>query len=208
MPVLKWSDIPGLREAIKRENDIRDASFLDLNTNICGVKIRQMTPRDLLILDGIGNPLMSGQLPSAAQLAEFLWLLSPQFKNHAPIRRFLFGRSIRKISYVAAVKACGKYIEETFQDSPASSGVSSMPYAGWCAYVVNRVAINYGWSRNEIINLPLKELFQYLKCLTRHHDPQAPMHNPSDKVKGDYLRKLNLDNARHKFIATLKRRAN
>ncbi len=205
MPLLKFSDIPGLREAIKRENDIRDASFLDLTTNICGVEIRQMTPRDLLILDGLGNPMMAGQMPAPEQLAEFLWFLSPRYADRAPVRRFLFGRSIRRLDYLASVRACWRYIEDTFQDSPSSSGVSYMPYAGWCASVVNRLAINYGWSEATILNIPLKRLFQYLKCITRYHNPEAPMHNPSDKMKGDYLR---LVNARSQLINVLKRRSN
>lgn len=203
--LLKWSDIPGLREAIKRETDVRDASFLDLTTNICGVAIRQMTPRDMLILDGIGNPLMNGGMPTPAQLAEFLWLLSPDFKPNSRWKQWLFGARIRKIDYLHAVKACFRYIEDTYQDSPGSSGMSSMPYAGWPAYIIHRIAINYGWPRKEIINLPLKELFQYLKCITRHHNPEAPMHNPSDKVKGDYLRLLN---ARAQLLNVLKWRAN
>jgi hypothetical protein len=205
MPVIKASDIPGLREAIKRENDCRDASFLDLTTDICGVPIRQMTPRDLLILDGIGNPLMAGGLPSPAELAEFLWLLSPRYVFGSSLRRFMFGLSIRRLNYLEAVKACWRYIEETFQDSPGSSGVSAMPYAGWCAYLVNTIAINYGWNDDATLNMPLKKLFQYLKCIRRHHDPHAPMHNPSDKVKGDYIRLLN---ARSQLLNILKRRAN
>lgn len=202
---LKWSDIPGLREAIKRENDIRDASFLDLTTSICGVEIRQMTPRDLLILDGIGNPLMSGQLPSPAQLAEFLWLLSPRYAVGAPVRRFLFGRSIRRLSYMAAVKACWRYIEDTFQDSPASSGASAMPYAGWCAHMIVGLSSNPVEAEGLILNTPLKRLFQYMKCIRRRNDPQSPVHNPSDKLKGDYARLLN---ARTDLLKILKRRAN
>lgn len=202
---LKWSDIPGLREAVKRENDVRDASFLDLTTSICGIEIRQMTPRDLLILDGIGNPLVANALPSPVQLAEFLWLLSPRYRNRSPVRRFLFARSIRRLNYIAAAKACSRYISDTFQDSPGGGGPASVPYASWCGHIVHTIATNYGWERNTTIKLPLKELFQYLRCIRRHHDPDCPMHNPSDKLKGDYARLLN---ARHSLVNVLKRRSN
>lgn len=202
---LKWSDIPGYREAVKRENDSRDAAFLDLTTNICGVEIRQMTPRDLLILDGIGNPLMEGKAPSPEQLAEFLWILSPRFSTRAPLRRFLFGRSIRRINYMEAVRACGRYIEATFQDSPASSGMKSAPYAGWCAHLITKLSNNPVADEQKILNTPLKRLFQYQKCLRRQRDPECPMHNPSDKLKGNYARLLN---ARMKLLKTLKGRLN
>jgi len=205
MPLLKFSDVPGLREAIKRENDIRDASFLDINANICGVEIRQMTPRDLLILDGIGNPLMSGGLPSPAQLADFLWKLSPRYLEGHSVRRFLFARSIRHLNYIEAVRACLNYIEDTFQDSPPSSGVSSMPYAGWCAHLICNLSSNPAEAEKVILNTPLKRLFQYLKVLRRKNDPDSTTHNPSDKVKGDYLRLLN---ARQQLVNVLKRRAN
>lgn len=204
MPLLKFSDIPGFREAIKRENDVRDASFLDLTTNIGGVAIRQMTPRDMLILDGIGNPVMSGQLPSQDQLAQFLWILSPEF-TLSKLKAWNFGRRIRKLDYLATAKACFKYVEETFQDSPGGSGINSTPYAGWCAHLVNSIAINYGWPEEKILNLPLKRLFQYLKCVRRYNNPDSPTHNPSDKVKGDYIRLLN---ARAQLVNILKRRTN
>src|SRR4051794_18452378 len=110
MPLLTFSEIPGLREAIKRENDIRDASFLDLTTRIGCVEIRQMTPRDLLILDGIGNPLMSGGLPSPAELADFLWKLSPRYLEGDSVRRFLFSRRVRKLDYLKTVTACLRYL--------------------------------------------------------------------------------------------------
>lgn len=203
-----WVKIPGLAEAIKRENDIRDAAFLDLTTDICGIAIRQMTPRDLLILDGIGNPLIAYQFPSLAQLVDFLWKLSPEFKLHAPLRRFLFGRRCRKVNYLLAVRAIFKYLDATFQDSPASSGDPVMQYAGWPAYLITNLSDRPVADEQLILNTPFKRLFQYQKCLRRKNNPDAPMHNPSDKCKGDYLRKVNLENARAKLIALLKRRAN
>ena len=201
--MLKWSDIPGYREAVKRENDIRDASFLDLTTSICGVEIRQMTPRDLLILDGIGNPLMYGGLPSPAELADFLWKLSPLYKENARLRRYLFGVTIRKMNFIAAVQACRRYVDDTFQDSPASSGASA-PYVSWCAHLVVNISTETGWSEAAILNTPLKRLFQYLKAIRRRDNPQAPMHNPSDKIRGDYIRLLH---GRSQLLNILKRRA-
>lgn len=195
-----------LRVAIKRENNIRDAAFLDLTTSICGIEVRQMTPRDLLILTGIGNPIVSYGLPSPPQLAEFLWFLSPKFKLNASFRRYFFIRKCAKIDFVAAIAACRNYIDATFQDSPASSTQSSGPYASWCAHIVFNIASETGWSDENIMNMPLKRLFQYLKIIRRHDNPRAPVHNPSDKVKGDYIRNLALNSERQKLLQLLKRR--
>ena len=201
--------IPGLSEAVKRESDIRDVSFLDLTTTICGIEIRQMTPLDMMVLDGVGNPLMYGRIPSPVQLSFFLWKLSPKFRNNAPFRRFIFASQvewgIRGVNLPLAVAECRKYIADTFQDAPAGPEEQSTPYAGWCAHIVNNIASSYGWSEAEILNTPLKRLFQYLRCIRRNNNPNAPMFNASDKVKGDYLR---MQNARASLIKVLKSRLN
>lgn len=204
---LRWNDIPGLREEVKRENDVRDAAFLDLTTNICGIEIRQMTPRDMLILDGVDNPILNGGFPTPYQLADFLWKLSPQFKERAWFRRYQFGRKCRNLDFVSAVIACRKYIEDTFQDSPGGSGPAGVPYAGWPAHLVTSLSSNPVEAEQVILNTPLKRLFQYLKCIRRRNDPNCPMHNPSDKVKGDYIRRLALKNERQKLVNILNRRA-
>lgn len=198
-----WQEMLGeLRVAVKRENDVRDASFLDLTTNICGVEIRQMTPRDLIILDGIGNPLVSGRIPTVEQLAQFLWLLSPKFKLNSKWAQWRFGASIRNLNYIEAVQACHKYLNETFQDSPASSGRHTMPYASWCAHLI--VDLGSPADAQKILNTPLRQLFQFRNVIRRRNDPDCPMHNPSDKVKGDYIR---LMNARQSLVNVLNRRA-
>jgi len=198
-----WQEmLAELRVAIKRENDVRDASFLDLTTSICGVEIRQMTPRDMLILDGIGNPLMSNQYPSPAQLADFLWKLSLEFKLNAPFRRWLFAMRVRKMNYFKAVQACWKYLEITFQDSPASSGLQSTPYASWVAHLV--VDLGSPAEAQKILNTPLRQLLQFRNVIRKNNNPNAPTHNPSDKIKGDYIR---LENARQSLVNILNRRA-
>jgi hypothetical protein len=199
-------EIPGYPEAVKRENDIRDAAFLDLTTDICGIKIRQMTPRDLLILDGTDNPLVCHGIPSSPQLAHFLWLLSGSYCNNAPIRRFIFARKVRPLPFMQTVKACWKYVEETFQDSPGGSGPQATPFAGWCAHLIDRTAFNYGWTRGEILNTPLQILFQCQKVIRARKDAEYTPRNPSDKIRGEGA--IALFKARTELLSVLKRRAN
>jgi hypothetical protein len=194
---ISFNEIPGFRVALKRENDVRDAAFLDLTTDICGIPIRQMTARDLVILDGLDNPLVCGGLPTPEQLKQFLWLLSPGYRDRATIRRWLFNSRVNALGYLRPYRRCLEYVRDTFQDSPGGSAVQQRQYAGWCAHMVNAIAINYGWSEELIVGtektpgIPLKRLFQYLKCIRRYHDPQCPMHNPSDKLIGQYIRSKN-----------------
>ena len=204
--LIRDSDIPGFRAAVKRENDIRDAAFLDLTTRIGGVEIHQLTPRDLLILDGLDNPLVSGGVPSPAQLAHFLWLLSPFYVEHSKLRRWKFARSVRKLNFVTTVQACWKFMDDTFQDSPGGSGPTGTPFAGWCAYLVDRLSSNYGWSESEILQTPLKKLFQYIKVIRARTDADYSPHNPSDKLKREGA--LAIYHARTALVNTLQRRAN
>ncbi len=105
---------------------------------------------------------------------------------------------MRKINYIEAVKACQKYVTQAFQDSPGSDGVSNQrPFAGWCAFIVNHIAREYGWPELLILKMPLRRLFQYQRCIIHWHKSDATMHNPSDKLVGQYLRKMN------EYIASL-----
>jgi hypothetical protein len=146
---------------------------------------------------------MFGRMPTPIELAHFLWLLSPEYRDDAPIRRYLFGRRIRKINYLDAVKACWKYLEDTFQDSPSGSGMHSTPYAGWCAHLVCSLSDNPVEAEQLILNTPLKRLFQYLKVRRKKNDRESTMHNPSDKLKGDYIRMVN---ARNDLLKVLRKR--
>lgn len=179
-----FKEIPGLSEAVKRETDARDAAFLDLTTGICGVQIRQMTPEDLLILDGLDNPMVQGGPILPNKLAEFLWRMSPQStKPFHTIRRFFFYQLVRMKNYHKSVESVRKYIEVTFQDSPSGgSGGKVRPYAGWLAQMVSHLAREFGWSEKQILRTPLRRLFQYEKCIIRWNDPEAPMINPSDRL--------------------------
>lgn len=202
---ISLSDIPGFQADYKRENDYRDAAFVDgLTTNICGVEIRQMTPQDFILLDGVGNPLVVGGLPTPEQLTFFLWILSPEYRPKAPFRAWLFGRRCSRLPYWQSVTACLKYLEITFQDSPGGASIIQRQFAGWCAHLVTEVALNLPWSERDILSMPFRRLFQYLKCIRKYQDPQAPMHNPSDKKVSEYMK---LKNARNKLLAVLRNKA-
>lgn len=184
-----FKEIPGLSEAVSRENATRDAAFLDIETDICGIKIRQMTSRDLLILDGLDNGLVQGRTPTGNDIAHFLWRLSPSHRENAPIRRWFFVRRVRRLVYSKAVEACERYLNTTFQDSPG--GGVSRPFASWVSHIVDLIASTYGWGEETILNEPLRRIFQYERCIRRHNNPEAILHNASDRLVGDFLRTRN-----------------
>lgn len=194
---------PGYAEAVKAENDIRDAAFLNLPANICGIKIRQMTPRDLLILEGIGNGVLIKEF-SAVDVGIFLWLMSVDYAPGAWFRRWLVANHMKHVKPSEAIRALTAYIDSTFQDSPSGKrGRGEVPFAGWCAYYIDWFGGEYGWTADQVLGTNLKVLYQLIKCIKRRHDPECILFNPSDRIKSEALR---LKNEQIKLVNLLAKR--
>lgn len=202
--------IPEYREAIKLERDCRDAAFLNIPADICGLKIRQMTARDFMILEGTSNPIISGGGdPSEADISGFLHLMAV---NRSPWHRF---RKLWRMDYRKALDAIGKYLETTFQDTPGGSSSSPCaPTASWLAYQCEQVASEYGWNYEYTMGIPLRILNQFCNLIQKRHSPHYKVHARHGKVLGDRLKKKNeefrvklLNDARQSLVDILARRA-
>jgi len=179
--------IPGLREAIEQEQTIRDASFLELPERVCGFDVPPLTLRHVLALEAVGSPLVCGGRPMPHDFAAFLVLLTR-------VRGFARWNMLRRLGLVtyddAFVDVTG-FIAEAMQDSPGGAGVGeSVSYYSFGASLVDCLAREYGWSESSILDMPLKRLFQYLKVIARRNGDQT-LFNPSDKVRGQWLAKVN-----------------
>jgi hypothetical protein len=181
--------IPGLAEAVAKEKFLRNASFLSCHEAILGVPVLPLTIRQLVALELIGSPFVcGGRPPNELDVAAFIWLCSPRYRAESKWRRWWFLRSIRKLDYLATVKAIVEHVNEAFSDMPGSSRVRHVTsYYSAVASLVDLLAAEYGWSEEKILALPLKRVFQYANAITRRRDPQAIMFNPSDRIKGDWL---------------------
>lgn len=186
---------PGYVDAVIRENQIRDAAMLNLNTRICGVEIQQMTLRHWIILDGVDSPLLGNGLPSPLEVKDFLWVMSPKFRPRAYFRRFLFRLSVGRKPYGELVVKLRKFVEDTFQDSPPSS-VSNWeaPQVSFAANVIYSIANKFHWTRDVIMNLPLKETFQHMKMIRMANEAACGENpagfNPSDALLARERRKV------------------
>ena len=214
--------LPKYDAAVKRENEIRDAAFLDLATDICGCQVMQMTGWHWIILNGIDSPFVKGatQPPSASDLMMFLWVMSREFwfwniicgfKNGntklMKWRRKRFINRFKKLEYGKVVMRCIDFVRDTFQDSPASSedGVEKrhVPYFSFAAGLVHCIAGEYHWSRDSILRLPLKEAFQYQKAIDIiqqarcGHNPIV--FNPSDAVKRSEIAEIRAEREKNKL---------
>lgn len=183
--------IEGYREAVAAEQSARDGVFLGLPAWICGVPVREMTLSDFAILDAINSPFASGGEPSPDEVVRFLWFMSTGYDAGNAKARDQFIAETARLIYAEAVEAITEYLRETFQDAPGGGNSEQAQNASWLAYTVDTLASEYGWREADILALPLKRAFQYLKVIRQRRDPEAIMFNPSDRVKADWLTKQN-----------------
>ena len=90
-------------------------------------------------------------------------------------------------------EACAK-IESIIADSFADTlggkpaGQNDASYYSWIAAIVDTLASEYGWSEEQILNIPLTRVWQYLRIIKlRTSVKNEPMFNRSDKVRGAWL---------------------
>ena len=185
----RFLEIPGYVEACHLQDERRDAAFLDLPPTLCGFPCLDMTARHLAILIHARSPFVCGGFPLAENVAQFLWVLHPQFSYTDTATRDAFIQECAALDYQEAVKAITDYVEACFMDAPPSGGKGGESYNSFMASLVDVLAREYGWTRGEVLALPLSELFQYIRLIdhrnTAGKEPQ--INKLSDGAKGRWL---------------------
>lgn len=194
---LDLNSIPGYRETVERASALRETSFLGVQPLICGVPVMEMTPLHYATLDLARSPFLHRQrIPSAGDIALFLWVLSPKyvvgnsFLARWKRRRFTVG--LRKLNAGICLIDIEQYLDDQLQDQQGYQPTKKEPIAvaGFCACLVHRLATVYGWSEQEIVNTPIIRLLQYRKLIGLDNGVKITW-NPGDKERGEFLRQLN-----------------
>jgi len=182
------------KEAIAREQFVRDAAFLELPDRICSVEVPPLTLDHILKLSATNNPfLVGGQAGPLSAAAFFILLCDPKSRW----ARWRLLQRISRLSFNYAHRQISEFVAEAFQDSPGGGKPTGPNYYSFAAGIISAVAHHHGWSEREILHIPVKRLFQYLKAMQRTNNPEASLFNPSDKVRGDWLREVNTSNKRN-----------
>jgi len=182
-----------------REEARREQAFLDIPCLVAGEPLRAMTPRDLLMLNGAESPFVCPGEVDAGDVALFFWVM--HVDNHSPKS---WGYSRRKAAlmkrlapkpFLELVAALREYVDEMFQDSPPGAGGSDERRPlGTCflAPLVVSLALETGWSQDEILSTPLPRLFQYMKAIrARKEGKEFTDFAPSDRLTDEFLCELN-----------------
>ncbi len=206
-------EIPGYKEAIEREARVRqDACIPGALTSICGIPVRQMTLDDLVLLDAAGNPFICGGVPDALDIAQLLWILSPQFGEFRaldgrPFPRFRawregrakarFTRRLRYLGFEESIIGIQSYMDEMFLDTPPSrdGADNDPPIVSFFASIVSVFANRFGWTHADVRKLHIPLLYQYLRLISDRERAEAGISAPTfskfrDRAKSAALRAL------------------
>lgn len=186
-----------------REEARREQAFLDVPAIIAGEPLRMMTPRDLLLLNGADSPFVCTGEPEAGDVAMFFWVLHEDNDGtQSWLNRRRRAQMIKRLaprSFDELVAALREYVDEVFQDAPAGDvGKEEKRPLGTCflAPLVVSLALETGWSQNEILGTPLPRLFQYSKAIrARAQGKEFTDFSPSDRLTNEFLCELNRQNA-------------
>lgn len=202
---LPFVEIPGLRDAIRREQELRDFSFLGFPEDIAGIPVRPYTLRDLLALDAMKNGFVvdyvfESELERVVQAMQFLWFMSTSHRlpRNWPDRFWMSWRQARFIHRVSKMNAevvisgVEAYLKEAWYDNPYSSDgdTSSTLKASFVVYIIDLLySAAYPWTEREILAMPVKKLWQYVRIATNRLDPKQPLANRSDRLAVDFIAK-------------------
>lgn len=180
-----------------REDARREEAFLDLPKSLCGEEVRQITPMDLLVLNGVGNAFVAGGNPEPEDVAIFLWWMNVQNdKSDTWSNERRKKKMIRRVGALPLLESCKDivaFVEAAFQDAPNEGGKSEGRGVSTCFItpLVLSVACETGWDEQDILNKPLARLFQYTKSIRARKMGDAFIDiAPSDRLTSEFLSEL------------------
>lgn len=198
-----------------KEEERRTIDFLAGARPVSVFRLRPITAYDLLVLDGIGSPLV-GATPCATtpeELAFFLWHQREPVRSWLPeswqagrfsaycVKRYIAKDGKATGEFIHDLGCAVEFVAETFADSEVPQKIdlaTGQPAGGralgtsWLSTLIMRMACATGWSEPEIMSLPLGRLWQYLRDIRARENPGGTLAgNAADKHASDCLAEVN-----------------
>lgn len=205
---LETVEIPGLREAVRRESYVRDTAFLDGLEIVCGVEVVPMSLRRLVWLEQAKNGFIvpcrfENDEEHLAHALQVVYFCTPDFSPpKSPRYGFwqsfkdgyrqsgFFRKALRSGSPNVIVKDVEEWLGDSFMDSPAGGGsneVQGPSYASYPAYIVDKFAeAGLPFTYDQILDMPLRRLWQHWR-IAAHRINEVTLTNPSDDLATKHL---------------------
>lgn len=152
-----------------------------------------LTVRRYAILTACGSPLVNGGSIGPEHVAQFLWVLSPEFDPRNETARDTFAERCAGLDYTEAVDELKAFCEGVFLDTPPLDlGRKEEPNVSWMASLTHTFAKSYGWTVDMVLDTEMAIVFQLLKMLDKDANPNSANWNRlTDQVRDAYLCALN-----------------
>lgn len=179
--------IPGYREAIRFESNLRIASFLGNTELLGGFKVYSLTPRLFSVLVAMESPLLVGGDVKLENIFSFIWVIKVKEENESPAEFF---EKLKQTDLEQVVIDVEDYLKYSFVDSIKGNGSVDAPLVCPIASYVDILASEYGWGEQEILDIPYRRIIQYIRSITlRKTDGMSVVNEISGKCRIDFLRK-------------------
>jgi hypothetical protein len=158
---MKNADYPqSIINQLAYEETCSQESWINISETICGFEISQLTPRHILILNGINSPVLNGDKIKLEDIVMFLWVCSPNF-SYDIRQRNKFIKNASKINYHDALFEIQSLVSKTFIDADYDDRTKKERLnADTLAYIIDTFAREYGWSVETTMQTPLRQVYQ------------------------------------------------
>jgi hypothetical protein len=177
--------VRAIERADRLEDYWRDYAFLDLGEElrVAGghtVQVNLLTLRMFVQLCAVRSPFLVGGDIRAEHVAQILWRLHPTYdaRDRDARRRFL--ESIAVLPFRPAVRAICRFLDRMLIDKPPTSCRDNAPKGdvSFAGSLIHLLASSYGWSADQVLDLTMPVLFQFLRCIQRSNDSDMISFNP------------------------------
>ena len=175
------------RRAIASETADRAYSILGIRETIAGIECEPLTPRRAEWLRLCNSPFIVGGTVGLAEVIQFLWVVSVDFKPSKEARDLFFQRMV-KLDFDKARADINEYLDRAYLDSSHRSAQSA-PMVSSAAYYAHSMAGEpYRMNWRDVLDTPLAVLHQLIKARNESAG-EIVANKRSDKVRGDWLQK-------------------
>mgnify|MGYP003151415763 CR=1 FL=1 len=191
-----------LAEARQKDNEEAGRIFLTVNVPVGRFWLAPLTIERFLFLEQIKSPFLGfceekDLIPTKADVLQFLWVMSPNFRPCQKAGRW-FGRRnffIRWRKYALQIyELIAAEMEAELEAAAFETKEEAQPPSGWVATLIDGAASQYGWSEKEILNLPLNRAKAYMAAMTKRLSMSSTttpeFHRHADKVRHEFIKKF------------------
>lgn len=192
--------IPGVAEAVSKEQLFRDAAFLPVKESIGAFEVKPLCLFHFLVLRIAGSAFLPPfTTPTPEDLAIFLWVVNPAYSPCQSARRRFQKRCRgfkKDLALAAQLTAKARdWIEVALLDRPegGNSGYSPDYFSSICTYS-HVMRSEYGYSMEQTLHMPMRILFQICRELNQRTTPSNELrlkNRLSDGLISDFLKQAN-----------------